>query len=385
MKPLINSTEQYWYAGNNHFSGEPGSGAIVFQENSYPEMDSGYNVNAITGGLFLKGDIPAFLNGSLYVTLNKWGNGGVPAYTKYDVVGGDIYFEPLYDGSGLSRMESFETNDIAFNLLDTVYINDLGDSPGKDLFIEANHAEMQGQYSTAITKYKNIILNYKNDYIALASLSRVFNCLDKARSTNSEYSAHQTYLTQIKNNSQYPLAVRELCEDFIIKTKVRLGQLQDAISDYTSIYNQNQNNAKGFHALLNKECLLARLDTTDAPGTSFNDLSKHKIALLGLLGVRTVNPVISHKNIPDKYELSQNYPNPFNPTTNIKYGIPKQGMVTIKIYDLLGREIKTLVNEIKNAGSYIVTFNGSEFASGVYFYRIQTKDFVQVKRMVLIK
>jgi hypothetical protein len=60
-------------------------------------------------------------------------------------------------------------------------------------------------------------------------------------------------------------------------------------------------------------------------------------------------------------------------------------MVTIKIYDLLGREIKTLVNEIKNAGSYIVTFNGSEFASGVYFYRIQTKDFVQVKRMVLIK
>jgi hypothetical protein len=88
---------------------------------------------------------------------------------------------------------------------------------------------------------------------------------------------------------------------------------------------------------------------------------------------------------PVKYELSQNYPNPFNPITNIKYQIQKSGIVTLKIYDITGREIKTLVNEIKNPGSYIVTFNGTEFASGVYFYRIQSGDFVQVKKMVLIK
>jgi hypothetical protein len=86
-----------------------------------------------------------------------------------------------------------------------------------------------------------------------------------------------------------------------------------------------------------------------------------------------------------KYELSQNYPNPFNPITNIKYQIQKTGLVTLKIYDITGREIKTLVNEIKNPGSYIVSFNGTEFASGVYFYRIQSGDFVQVKKMVLIK
>jgi hypothetical protein len=86
-----------------------------------------------------------------------------------------------------------------------------------------------------------------------------------------------------------------------------------------------------------------------------------------------------------KYELSQNYPNPFNPITNIKYQIQKTGLVTLKIYDITGREIRTLVNEIKNPGSYIVSFNGTEFASGVYFYRIQSGDFVQVKKMVLIK
>ena len=100
----------------------------------------------------------------------------------------------------------------------------------------------------------------------------------------------------------------------------------------------------------------------------------------------TTEKIVKKNNLePLKYELLQNYPNPFNPITNIKYQIQKTGLVTLKIYDITGREIKTLVNEIKQPGRYIVTFNGTEFASGVYFYRIQAGDFVQVKKMVLIK
>jgi hypothetical protein len=95
------------------------------------------------------------------------------------------------------------------------------------------------------------------------------------------------------------------------------------------------------------------------------------------------NNVIS--SIPKTFELSQNYPNPFNPVTNIKYQIPKDGLVTLKVYDITGREIAKLVNEVKPAGFYTVSFNGSNFASGVYFYRIQSGDFVQVKKMLLIK
>ncbi len=90
-------------------------------------------------------------------------------------------------------------------------------------------------------------------------------------------------------------------------------------------------------------------------------------------------------NIPKEYSLSQNYPNPFNPVTNIKYQIPLNGFVSLKIYDITGREIANLVKEYKQAGYYTISFNGSNFASGVYFYRIQTGDFVQVKKMVLIK
>ncbi len=89
--------------------------------------------------------------------------------------------------------------------------------------------------------------------------------------------------------------------------------------------------------------------------------------------------------IPDKYELFQNYPNPFNPVTKINFAIPKQGMVTLKIFDILGREVAKLVNEVKPAGYYTIEFDASYLASGVYFYRLEAGSFTDVKRMVLIK
>jgi len=101
--------------------------------------------------------------------------------------------------------------------------------------------------------------------------------------------------------------------------------------------------------------------------------------------INTPDNYINNSNLPKSFLLSQNYPNPFNPVTKIQYDLPKDVFVSVKIYDLLGREIKTLLNEYKNAGSYIVSFNGSELASGVYFYRIKAGSFVQVKRMLLIK
>jgi hypothetical protein len=89
--------------------------------------------------------------------------------------------------------------------------------------------------------------------------------------------------------------------------------------------------------------------------------------------------------MPISYELSQNYPNPFNPNTTIKFEIPKDGLVTLKIYDILGAEVATLVNEEKSVGRYEVNFNASSLASGVYLYRIQVNDFVNTKKMILMK
>lgn len=98
-------------------------------------------------------------------------------------------------------------------------------------------------------------------------------------------------------------------------------------------------------------------------------------------------------NIPDMFKLYQNYPNPFNPTTIIKYNIPKLSsphvlggdLVVLKVFDILGRETVTLVNEKQSPGTYEVSFDGSKLSSGIYFYRIQADNFVQTNRMVLIK
>jgi hypothetical protein len=89
--------------------------------------------------------------------------------------------------------------------------------------------------------------------------------------------------------------------------------------------------------------------------------------------------------IPDKYFLNQNYPNPFNPVTKIKYGLPKSGKVKIEIYNIIGQKVAKLLNEFKPAGYHEISFDGSNLPSGVYFYRIQTKGFNSVKKMILIK
>lgn len=95
--------------------------------------------------------------------------------------------------------------------------------------------------------------------------------------------------------------------------------------------------------------------------------------------------IIKQTEIASEFSLSQNYPNPFNPVTNIKFSIPQSGDVTLKVYDMLGKQVAELVNGYKPSGSYIVDFNGSNLPSGVYFYRLEAKDFTDVKKMVLVK
>jgi pectin methylesterase-like acyl-CoA thioesterase len=101
--------------------------------------------------------------------------------------------------------------------------------------------------------------------------------------------------------------------------------------------------------------------------------------------VTSVEEGNSTQQIPTNYELFQNYPNPFNPSTTIKYSMPKNGFVKITLYDVLGSQVKVLVNEEKPAGFYEVKFDASNLASGIYFYSIKADDFMQTKKMILMK
>ncbi|OGU55708.1 MAG: hypothetical protein A2V66_13800 [Ignavibacteria bacterium RBG_13_36_8] len=89
--------------------------------------------------------------------------------------------------------------------------------------------------------------------------------------------------------------------------------------------------------------------------------------------------------LPTAYSVEQNYPNPFNPTTKIKYDIPKETFVSLRVYDLFGQEIEILVNERLPAGRYESEFNGSKLASGIYFYRLQAGSFTKTKKLILLK
>ncbi len=88
---------------------------------------------------------------------------------------------------------------------------------------------------------------------------------------------------------------------------------------------------------------------------------------------------------PEKFNLYQNYPNPFNPSTVIKFSVPFQSFVSLKIYDITGREITTLVNEEKSSGTYSINFKANNLSSGIYIYRLACGNFNQVKKMILLK
>ncbi|PIS45558.1 MAG: peptidase S8, partial [Ignavibacteria bacterium CG08_land_8_20_14_0_20_37_9] len=86
-----------------------------------------------------------------------------------------------------------------------------------------------------------------------------------------------------------------------------------------------------------------------------------------------------------EYSLESNYPNPFNPTTSFSYSIKEMGLVTLKIFDVLGREVSVLVNEIKEPGKYSINFDASKLSSGVYIYLLSAGNFISSKKMILTK
>lgn len=140
--------------------------------------------------------------------------------------------------------------------------------------------------------------------------------------------------------------------------------------------------------------ILSKLDSGD--GIHLNDIG-HEILFQRVLAAKIFDPAIvaveKTKDISDNFELMQNYPNPFNPTTTIKYNIPNNVdanfssniTVKLKVYDLLGREVKTLVNENQSPGAYEVLFDASALSSGVYFYRLESVNFIQTKKLMLVK
>jgi len=127
-----------------------------------------------------------------------------------------------------------------------------------------------------------------------------------------------------------------------------------------------------------------RFVSNDSCFVLFNEVGPSNVwAAYGCTGATT--NISGNDPIPSKFDLAQNYPNPFNPSTVIKYSIPVTGLVKLAVYDVTGREVATLVNEVKQAGNFLVEFNASNLSSGVYFYKLTSGDFTAIKKMILVK
>jgi len=91
------------------------------------------------------------------------------------------------------------------------------------------------------------------------------------------------------------------------------------------------------------------------------------------------------ERVPDIIHLEQNYPNPFNPTTEIMFTLPSRQNISLKVYNIFGREVAVLINEVKEPGKYTVTFNANDLPSGLYFYKLQTVKFANTRKLVVLK
>jgi hypothetical protein len=115
-------------------------------------------------------------------------------------------------------------------------------------------------------------------------------------------------------------------------------------------------------------------------GTISGNVGYDTVTWCPITGIQQISTTV-----PKDYVLEQNYPNPFNPTTTIKFSIPKEGYVEMKLFDVTGREVATLVSDPFKAGTYEIDFDGTKLSSGVYFYKVVVGDFTATKKMVLIK
>jgi M6 family metalloprotease-like protein len=240
-------------------------------------------------------------------------------------------------------------------------------------------------------------------------LLRNFNCpesedidlamLDKFTVTDSEGKTQDLYVanvdidtTLIGIDRSLPPTLPELDFDarfnygeFIKAVSVDSGEVDLEIDVQTNAYpitlSWEINPANGIEYSFLSDSGLGKISTLNNINTklTLGESSGGKINLFGKVGSS------SNSNLPERFELLQNYPNPFNPTTRIKYSVVENSLVTLKVYDVLGREIATLINEQHQPGSYEIKWDASNISSGIYFYQLKTRDYVETKKMLLLK
>ncbi|MFI5145104.1 MAG: T9SS type A sorting domain-containing protein, partial [Ignavibacteria bacterium] len=262
----------------------------------------------------------------------------------------------------------------------------------EQMYAQGIKQELQNNYSGAYNTFQQLVQSYHDSITAVKALIAMLPCIDKITNDTGRYTSLGNYYLSVMQSYPNDTILSKVANELSHKTLIRRGFYPPAITAYeTDIQNTTDSLEMLCYQLNIVETYMLIQNTG---GNSVQYVGKYKELKPASLkdGFRMIHDLLHHiksqakeNAIPTVFKLSQNYPNPFNPTTKIDYQLPKSAKVVIKVYDILGKLVKELVNENKEAGFYTVTFDGTNFASGVYFYRINAGDFNAVKKMVLIK
>jgi tetratricopeptide (TPR) repeat protein len=255
------------------------------------------------------------------------------------------------------------------------------------LFSEAGKAYYTNDQSTAKEKYALIINNYGTEKDAINAYWRFYKLQQESNGSINSFRELINNKKALTNDSVLIWTMNNLLG-------ISLTQIEaytEAISYYEDNIQTNPESDISLNSQLNIMTLsllngisgLGKIATSYGVSNREEYISRRKELLEKKFG-KSDNQ-ITGEQIPTEYALFQNYPNPFNPTTTITYQIPKEGLVTLKIYDILGKEVTTLINEEKQAGKYSIDFNASKLSSGVYLYELRSNEYRSTKKLLLMK
>lgn len=354
---------------------------------SNPDLDYGHNDIYDDGGFYIyildEDERP------IYARFNYWGSPEGPPPNAFFPLGSVVYIP--WDGDPNTGSGG----------------NPISGAQGS--YQEAVSLEMSGNYEEAISLYEDVIVNYNDSSQALASMGRIFACNQEISGNFDSLRTYYEYLADGSDNQDFI----KTAYNFATRCLVEVEMYSEAIAEYEEIILNPPSLEDSVYAVIDAGgvYLLAGSDSSGSGlgkvgyslGTIMELRPVSEIAhqqktdeLLGLLLNLVTKGSHIYTHIPSEYSLSQNFPNPFNPMTTIKYDIPELSDVQLIVYDLMGREVVTLVNKQVKGGTYQAIWDGKDqdgkpVSSGVYIYLLKARSkesnrlFTQTNKLVLLK
>ena len=238
-----------------------------------------------------------------------------------------------------------------------------------------------------IQTIQNIRIHYSEDSLFIQTVDTIFNGIDTAY-FNLWEKVDGNHHIFVNNPYYYGNPIWKFMYSYPDSQQIHRFQFMDSFNRVSI----KTNSAFGFYGGIQIPVQMVFAKDTGLISLSaqaYSILNEHSVINISYNLLSNNVTAIGSKRNPDaispNFDLSQNYPNPFNPTTNIRYSLKKSGLVTLKVYNLLGQEVETLVNMQQSRGNHYVIFDASKLSSGVYFYSLRQDDNFITKRMILVK